>query len=472
VPEDLIDASDKELVDKAMMKLALEEKEGHEELVITCAECKVYSEIIQPAEAQFWRKKQLMLEVAMGELEEQHRNRILKNVEQKYCNDIKAISKEMTAIDAEDKSNYEDPMKDLELKIAFIKGRLANILDHIGKKYDPELGEKKLSIFQQTPTRKSFFRKSDAIDVFQIIEEFADQFQFETKLSSDNFSKLCSFMHYLQTFNENSKEYAVWKSQIENRQKRRNELEKKLGEIKNIKEVEFHQEFEKIMASSLKALRHNDDLMKHFLSDKEQGFFAKFKKRFQNCPGLEFGTIPATIQFFTCKSKSCKGAFCLKCQTNLKKDEIRDHSCYLDEIEVIYSKVVQILAEKACRKCPNCGKIGRKDLACTHITCDKCSQAFCYVCEKSLKSLGGVWGNHNNWALNGQNQNVCPSQLHLFWPEIYHDPNAPTIALERFHLKLQKEAIENYCKSLDPKKWNDMLERYFPKGIFYDDFSR
>ena len=47
-----------------------------------------------------------------------------------------------------------------------------------------------------------------------------------------------------------------------------------------------------------------------------------------------------------------------------------DYKKYVDQI-------MQIWTENDERKCPDCGKGGRKDGKCTHITCE-CKKEYCY----------------------------------------------------------------------------------------------
>src|SRR5262249_31948985 len=119
-----------------------------------------------------------------------------------------------------------------------------------------------------------------------------------------------------------------------------------------------------------------------------------------------------TTQFFVCRNGKCPGAFCLKCETFLEKKDMNKHVCKKDTIEVLYQEVLTILAESGSRRCPKCGYTGRKDLECTHIKCEKCSESYCYVCGKPESELEGGLNQHNNWHLSTpEADNKCPLYL-------------------------------------------------------------
>ena len=78
---------------------------------------------------------------------------------------------------------------------------------------------------------------------------------------------------------------------------------------------------------------------------------------------------PITSQFFVCKNIMCDGAFCLRCEKFLEKKDMESHICSLSPLEDLYRQVLDVLARGGSRPCPVCGVVGKKDLACTHITC-------------------------------------------------------------------------------------------------------
>jgi hypothetical protein len=152
-----------------------------------------------------------------------------------------------------------------------------------------------------------------------------------------------------------------------------------------------------------------------------------------------------TSQFFVCKNIFCDGAFCLRCENHLLKEEMRSHTCILTEEDKLYFKIVDTMAEASVRSCPGCGHKGQKDLACTHMTCDKCSQRWCYICGKLENSMVGGFAEHNRWTLlTEETEAKCPMYLHYKYGPTRNgnvmngDPLASLIA---FHNELQNEAL-------------------------------
>ena len=69
--------------------------------------------------------------------------------------------------------------------------------------------------------------------------------------------------------------------------------------------------------------------------------------------------------------------------------------------------------------CPGCKLAGRKDDACTHMTCTKCITEWCYVCGLDVKSCdkeapreGGrvndIYLHNKDWEIN---EKRCPMYL-------------------------------------------------------------
>ncbi len=182
-------------------------------------------------------------------------------------------------------------------------------------------------------------------------------------------------------------------------------------------------------------------------------------------------SINSTSQFFICAQVSCEGALCVRCQARIKKSEVESHLCKEDVLQEIYSKLVDILAESSTIKCPGCGFVWRKDLACTHMNCDKCHLEFCYHCGKSKSEVGGDFGPHNLWTLSTpESEGKCPMYLHFKYGDISASADRmdgdPQKALDRFHLQKQKSAVEKFSKSIDPELFDQVLKSKFPFGIW------
>lgn len=69
-------------------------------------------------------------------------------------------------------------------------------------------------------------------------------------------------------------------------------------------------------------------------------------------------------------------------------------------------------------RCPNCQLAGRKDDACTHMTCTKCSSRWCYVCGLDVlkcdkapetgSSGDPIFLHNRDWE---RNEKRCPMYL-------------------------------------------------------------
>jgi hypothetical protein len=166
-----------------------------------------------------------------------------------------------------------------------------------------------------------------------------------------------------------------------------------------------------------------------------------------------------TSQFFVCRNLFCDGAYCLKCETFLKKPELPSHLCSVDPVDKLYEKVIETLATSSTRTCPNCGTSGMKDLECTHITCDKCSHRFCYVCGVSESKLEGGFEAHNQWDIHqAEDVSRCPMYLHYKWGI----PENPAAALESFHQELQTKALLKLRAEVDNEGlWMEMVKKKF-----------
>eukprot|EP00475_Leptophrys_vorax_P006076 TRINITY_DN1371_c0_g1_i1.p1 TRINITY_DN1371_c0_g1~~TRINITY_DN1371_c0_g1_i1.p1 ORF type:complete len:749 (+),score=175.73 TRINITY_DN1371_c0_g1_i1:111-2357(+) len=173
-----------------------------------------------------------------------------------------------------------------------------------------------------------------------------------------------------------------------------------------------------------------------------------------------------TSQYFVCRNIFCDGAFCLKCEKFLKKPELEAHVCTNDPVENLYFQVLETLAKASTQACPNCGASGKKDLACTHITCDKCGHRFCYVCGVAENKLPGGFGPHNNWTLDTPpEEKKCPGYLHYKWGTVRAGnvmEGDAAVALENFHREKQIEAIGKLKQEVNNDRlWVEMERTKF-----------
>eukprot|EP00475_Leptophrys_vorax_P035562 TRINITY_DN58695_c0_g1_i5.p2 TRINITY_DN58695_c0_g1~~TRINITY_DN58695_c0_g1_i5.p2 ORF type:complete len:593 (+),score=134.04 TRINITY_DN58695_c0_g1_i5:2151-3929(+) len=176
-------------------------------------------------------------------------------------------------------------------------------------------------------------------------------------------------------------------------------------------------------------------------------------------------------RFGACGTDGCSGVFCLICELSLNKLDVKDHQCKVDALSSLYSQVIQVLVQASIRTCPKCGTSGQKDLACTHITCKKCASRWCYHCQKLESEVGG-FSSHNSWTLDTPRSSPnCPMYLHYKYGDRRNGNQMegdPEKALIKFHLQLQRAAIEELQKKVqDPVLWSEMVSTYFPSGSIF-----
>jgi hypothetical protein len=124
-----------------------------------------------------------------------------------------------------------------------------------------------------------------------------------------------------------------------------------------------------------------------------------------------------------------------------------------------YKKMIEKTIKQALRRrCPNCKLGGRKDDACTHMTCPKCYTTWCYFCglEESECDKGddqsSMFGHNEMWQSNSQR---CP----MYFTDIAEiDCNwgyTDEMCLDMFHESLLKRALKI--------KWQEIGEEIFLK---------
>jgi hypothetical protein len=159
------------------------------------------------------------------------------------------------------------------------------------------------------------------------------------------------------------------------------------------------------------------------------------------CPYFEVWKRNEGMTFMSCKS--CKRGSCTICKGSIRippRGEIHDDdwdleandaNSYVFHMECAhlapYLKAFQdALEEGTGTRCPSCGFLGRKDDACTHITCPSCQIEFCYVCGIATANLDKIptsqliHGHNADWEYNSKR---CPMYLYEIndiddrWPE-------------------------------------------------------
>eukprot|EP00475_Leptophrys_vorax_P014708 TRINITY_DN2098_c0_g1_i2.p1 TRINITY_DN2098_c0_g1~~TRINITY_DN2098_c0_g1_i2.p1 ORF type:complete len:532 (-),score=148.83 TRINITY_DN2098_c0_g1_i2:53-1648(-) len=206
----------------------------------------------------------------------------------------------------------------------------------------------------------------------------------------------------------------------------------------------------------------------------QKGKLGEFKSDQDSEKHVRRLSVTDSTKYFSCPLDNCQGAFCVACMKPLKKHDIHGHRCQLEgaEVDSLYEDVLEALAKASVRACPKCGYSAQKDLECTHMTCPKCEEIWCYVCGRPAADFGGQIYTHNKWTLNSPpNTDQCPMYLQNKWGDVKeeHAPRMtgdPAKALMKFHQELQRKAIDALKKKAKPETWDKMMEKYFPRGIF------
>ncbi|CAM9984107.1 unnamed protein product, partial [Heterosigma akashiwo] len=171
------------------------------------------------------------------------------------------------------------------------------------------------------------------------------------------------------------------------------------------------------------------------------------------CPFCQYFEVRETsvheMMFFHCArplptTNSCERVSCVHCKREvwIPDDGIFDEEQEEDQLEMMKHFQCAELShlregfEKARTTgeqsaCPQCGLKGRKDDACTHMTCASCSQRWCYFCglreedadcdaEALRKGSERIYAHNVNWETNPSR---CPMylvdihQIDDWWPE-------------------------------------------------------
>jgi hypothetical protein len=86
-------------------------------------------------------------------------------------------------------------------------------------------------------------------------------------------------------------------------------------------------------------------------------------------------------------------------------------------------KLLEAAIEQGSKmKCPNCGVAGRKDNACTHMTCLRCTAVWCYVCGLDVNQCDKAQPRHGRPAddifLHNQGWEVNPNRCPVYLTQI------------------------------------------------------
>lgn len=144
-----------------------------------------------------------------------------------------------------------------------------------------------------------------------------------------------------------------------------------------------------------------------------------------NCSYCEIHTDDPPL--FWCRNGACQVVHCTGCSSKLpaimEEEDVEDEE---DEEEYMQGQAALMFHlqcsalknEKALfdeailsgsgQKCPGCGVVGRKDGACTHMTCSGCATVWCYLCGLSVDDCDKaprfgegarepIYGHNTNW---------------------------------------------------------------------------
>lgn len=144
------------------------------------------------------------------------------------------------------------------------------------------------------------------------------------------------------------------------------------------------------------------------------------------------------------------------------------HSCASSRSQNLSKEILKALAEGSGVRCPNCGRIGRKDSVaeCSHIHC-YCGINWCYHCGRSEDDVGGDFTAHNSNYTVLSDPGKCPLFLKHRYGSYFSAPDKVCVgeseqALRYFHLSRQLDLIRALRKKTnDDELWKQTLVEHF-----------
>ncbi|CAI2361478.1 unnamed protein product [Moneuplotes crassus] len=196
------------------------------------------------------------------------------------------------------------------------------------------------------------------------------------------------------------------------------------------------------------------------------------------CKYAEVWGVENDCNYFYCRAEACKKASCAICHREFKAP--KSFAVSEEEYEEMYSEGGMLTHQRCLeykdmkadwdkatqlgvmRVCPGCGKGGRKDYGCTHMTCGHCSTNWCYFCGKKEADLDksnpyGSIGMHNtDWETN---PNRCPFNL-IEIGEIDErwDKDNDDINMEILHKILCNRAIKDFFEKYSISEFEELCE--------------
>jgi hypothetical protein len=192
-----------------------------------------------------------------------------------------------------------------------------------------------------------------------------------------------------------------------------------------------------------------------------------------SCPKCAYFEIfdlsyPQVPRFFICKMCIEPVAVCIKCKEFVEYSEVSKHDCS-QGFEFWKFRVQKALIEANVRRCPDCGKAGRLDLNCTHVTCS-CGIRWCYCCQKREADIEGGFYEHNQWSVDRNEAGKCPMYLRYKYGsgpsmsgfrmhQVLHGDEEE--ALSKFHEELKIEELAKLEAELnDPEMWARLMQTF------------
>lgn len=121
---------------------------------------------------------------------------------------------------------------------------------------------------------------------------------------------------------------------------------------------------------------------------------------------------------------ACGFGTCFVCHQDLPRNVVKYNletspHAICQALRVVKLKIEQAIAAGSQMQCPSCGLAGRKDDACTHMSCPKCATEWCYVCGLSVvdcdkapardgRPANDIYLHNRDWEIN---EKRCPMYL-------------------------------------------------------------
>jgi len=143
------------------------------------------------------------------------------------------------------------------------------------------------------------------------------------------------------------------------------------------------------------------------------------------CPECEFFEVQPSPGSVIWWCRACDFGTCFVCNKGLppdvyKYDIAKSPHAVCKALRFAKTKIEQAIEAGSKMQCPACGLAGRKDDACTHMTCAKCTTVWCYVCGLDVKAcdkapprpgssrVDDIFLHNQDWEIN---EKRCPMYL-------------------------------------------------------------